>query len=132
MCNVGTWCHMWRHWQNVGEKHRQAFWVLNNTMFLWNMDKCIRVRNYVPFTSTCIHPRFLVGSAWLIFFGGIHMAHLFSFLCCVLFVFVQCIVCQCLWNVRSWLHLQFSLTFIYLQCLKSKDNSPCIVNMNLE
>jgi hypothetical protein len=26
-------------------------------------------------------------------FGGVRVAHLFSFLCCVLFVFVLCLVC---------------------------------------
>jgi len=33
---------------------------------------------------------------WLPIFGGVHVAHLFSFLCCVLFVFVLCLVCPML------------------------------------
>jgi hypothetical protein len=32
------------------------------------------------------------------FFGGVRVAHRFSFLCCVIFVFVLCAqCCQCLW-----------------------------------
>jgi hypothetical protein len=41
----------------------------------------------------------------------IAVAHLFSFLCCVLFVFVLCLVAQCyqfLWIVHSGLPLRFS------------------------
>ena len=51
-------------------------------------------------------------------FGGIRVAHHFSFLCCV-FLFCLSLSCvlwiqcrQCLWIVHSWLPLRFSLTFI--------------------
>ena len=52
----------------------------------------------LPFASTWVHP-------WLS--GRIRIAHLFSFLCCVvffvLFVFVLCVqCCQCLWIVNYW------------------------------
>jgi len=52
-------------------------------------------------------------------FGGIRVAHLFSYLCCV---FVICLslscvsctqCCQCLWIIYSWFPLRFSLAFIY-------------------
>ena len=46
--------------------------------------------NYLPFESTWVHGLILVGSVLLIFlvfcvvfFGGVLVAHLFSFLCCV-------------------------------------------------
>jgi hypothetical protein len=36
------------------------------------------------------------------FFGGVRVAHRFSFLCCVIFVFVLCAqCCQCLWIALS-------------------------------
>ena len=65
----------------------------------------IRGRNCLPFASTWLHHRLN---------GGVRVA-LYKFLCCVLFVFVQCLIsqcCQCLWIVHSWLPPWFSLTFI--------------------
>ena len=50
--------------------------------------------------------------------GGVRVAHLFSFLCCVLLLsclssfFVLCAqCCKRLWIVHSWMCLRFSLTF---------------------
>ena len=49
--------------------------------------------------------------------GGVHVAHIFSFLCCifcfVVFVFVLCsLCCQFLWMAPFSLPLRYSLTFI--------------------
>ena len=48
--------------------------------------------------------------------GEVCVAHLFSFLCCVFFLSLCCVLCtqcfQCLWIVNSWFALQFSLMFI--------------------
>ena len=50
------------------------------------------------------------------FLIGLHVVHLFGFLCCVFGWFVvfvllvQC--CQCLWIVHYWMPLQFFLMFI--------------------
>jgi hypothetical protein len=54
-----------------------------------------------PCCSSWFHHQCLVGSVLLILvsppvFGGVRVAHLFSFLCCVLFVFVPCHVWQVL------------------------------------
>ena len=91
----------------------------------------IRSRNCLPFASTWVHPRFLMGSVLFIFlvfcdvffgevrvahlfsflccvFGGIRVAHLFSFLCCLFLLFffsLSCVLCtqccQCLWIILS-------------------------------
>jgi len=54
----------------------KTFTVLDNTN--------VYMRNCLPFVSTCVHPRDLVGSVLLI---------VCCFLCCVVFVFVLCLVC---------------------------------------
>jgi hypothetical protein len=66
--------------------------------------------NSLPFASTCV-------DSW--FFGCVHVGHLSSFLCCVVFLCFACIrPMSCVpnvasvWIVRSWLPLRFSLTFI--------------------
>ena len=67
--------------------------------------------NCLPFASTCVSLRF---------FGQVRVAHLFSYLCCVVlcvcvcfcFCFVQCFF-QCLCVVYSRLSLWFSLYFIH-------------------
>ena len=73
----------------------------------------IRGRNCIPFTSTWVHPLFLVGPMLPLFF---------SFLCCV-FVFClssSCVLCtqccHCLWVVHEFarLAIRFSLTFIFI------------------
>ena len=58
----------------------------------------IRSRNRLTSASTWFHTGFLAGSVF---------ARLLSFLCCAR-------GCQCLWIVRSWLSLRFSLTFIFI------------------
>ena len=56
---------------------------------------------------------------WLLWiFGGVRVAHLLGFPCCVFVVRFSssCDLCaescQCLWIVHYWLPLRFSLTFI--------------------
>jgi hypothetical protein len=74
------------------------------------------------------------------FFGGVRVAHRFSFLCCVIFVFVLCAqCCQCLWIALSWLPLLFSLTFInpdtyYRSVLPSQKIEPsciCVLEVSI-
>ena len=69
----------------------------------------MKSRNWFSCMSTWVKPRFS---------GGIRVAHLFRFLCCVFcFVFYSCDLCiqcfQCLLIAHSWLLLRFSLMFIF-------------------
>ena len=82
-------------------------WLVPNTVSLWTelTQKLFKQ----GFGSTWVH---------LGFFGGVRVAHLFSFLCClfcfVCLCFVSCAqCCMCMWIVHSWLTLRFSLTLIY-------------------
>jgi hypothetical protein len=56
----------------------------------------IRRRSCLPFTSTWVDTLFLVGGG-----GGVHVASLFSFQCCLLFGFVLCQCTQCCYNVSG-------------------------------
>ena len=71
-----------------------------------NMMSLVRDRNCLPFRSTCVHHRFLVGSVLLIILAF-----------CVVFCWSSsCVLCapcyQCISIVHSWLYILFSLTFI--------------------
>ena len=46
------------------------------------------------------------------FFGGVCVAHLFSFMCCGFFGLVSCAQCCCVWIVLSWWPLLPFLTFL--------------------
>lgn len=65
-----------------------------------------------PFAGVLIHPRFCI---W-VFFGGVRIAHLFSFLFVIYFFLrplssIKC--CQFHFTVHFKLSLRFSLAFIY-------------------
>ena len=76
----------------------------------------INSQNWLPFASTCVHTRFLVGSVLLIY---LVISVVVGFFCVVFLCFLSssCILCtqccQCLWIFHSLFALRFSLTFIY-------------------
>ena len=97
----------------------------------------VLLRNCLPFASTWVYTRFLVGSLLLIFLVSCVVVFAwFVFVLCLVHpmlpvsldcpfliipsvfsnVYLFCVLytqcCQCLWIVHSWLPLRFSLTFI--------------------
>ena len=79
--------------------------------FQQQLGYMVAVRNYLPFVMSMWVP------PWV--FSGIHVAHLFSFLCCA-FCFVNVFILCLMPSVAdvsglsfSLLLLQFSLMFIY-------------------
>ena len=81
---------------------------VQHLLIIWVTWWClIRGKNCLPFTSTWVHPRFLVGSVLLIFFVFC-VVYFFLYSSCVLCA--QC--CQCLCIVNSLLPLQLYRTFI--------------------
>jgi len=89
----------------------------------------IRGRNCLPFAGALVHPSCWSGLSWYSFKFSVFCFVLFCFLffcffVCVFFFFCfffslssSCVLCnlccQVLWIVYSWLHIRFSLTFIY-------------------
>jgi len=69
------------------------FFPLSPTKLL--QDLTIRGAGWVSYTKQELLT-LLKHLGWLPIFGGVHVAHLFSFLCCVLSVFVLCLVCPML------------------------------------
>jgi hypothetical protein len=79
------------------------FALLHTTSALTARCSCIRDKNCLPFASTWVYPRF---------FGGVRVAYLLGFLCCVffvcLFVLALCFLC---------LFVCLSLVFSLFVCL---------------
>jgi hypothetical protein len=96
---------------------RHLFWSCNDELciFLPSLN-----RKCLPFLNTWLTP----------VFGGICVAHLFSFLCCVLvlFFFVLFLVphVDCV-PVHSWLSLLFPLTSIYFLVTHFQQIKFCII-----
>jgi hypothetical protein len=79
---------------------------VQHLLIIWVKWWClIRGKNCLPFTSTWVHPRILVGSVLLIFFVFC-VVYFFLYSSCVLCA--QC--CQCLCIVNSLLPLQLYRT----------------------
>jgi hypothetical protein len=96
-------------------------WIVNFWLPLrYSLTYIIRNRKCLPFPNTWLTP----------VFGGICVAHLFSFLCCVLvlFFFVLFLVphVDCV-PVHSWLSLLFPLTSIYFQVSHFQQIKFCII-----
>ena len=71
--------------QNNKIPFRQNNKTTKKTKKTWRLGCLMRNRNYLPFASTCVHPRLLVGSC----------RSSFWFLCCVFlfgFILILCLV----------------------------------------
>ena len=95
---------LWQEWCPLTTN-----FVITNMRQHWSR----KVLENHPFTPT-FHQH--LTSSW--FFDGVHVAHLFSFLCCVscfpcpsTVYCAQCCLCHSI--SHFWLHLRFSLAFIY-------------------
>jgi hypothetical protein len=88
--------------------------VITNMRQKWSR----KVLENHPFTPT-FHQH--LSSSW--FFDRVHIAHHFRFLCCVSCFLCPSTVscaqsCLCHWIFYFWLHLMFSLAFIYQYTLR--------------
>ena len=117
-------------------EHYHVIWLIGTkyTFFKCNVSFAFYVNIFFSLSATrldltiwiirwvsCKKQEFIISWEHLgspVVFDGVHVAHLHSFLCYdFYFVFLcsftygQC--CMCLWNVHSWLHFRFSLTFVH-------------------
>ena len=100
-------------------------WDVCFKCFLWCLSSYLfhlKFMFVLHFVWSSMHTLFILkrfSSIRLVFFGGIRVVHLFSFMCCVVllcFIYLRhaCYAqyCLCLWIVHSYLPIRFSLSFI--------------------